>query len=144
MAHLHIVTSVEGLQIKLPVRLGSPKAQVDGVVGLKAWDGVVIRHSRHLHAHTMLTCRSPASRVLRHASKAEYECQPVHGLVSAAGCASEKRIQARPGTRIMSNRQQHLQLISLQIVCLDDRSSQPGKCSAFLSAELCLCHAVYL
>ena len=46
-AHLHIVAGVEGLQVKLAVGLGGPQAQVDGVVGAKAGDGVVIGHRRH-------------------------------------------------------------------------------------------------
>ena len=46
--YLHIVTGIERLQIKFSVWLCSPKAQVDGVVGVEAWDGVVISDSCHL------------------------------------------------------------------------------------------------
>ena len=47
--HLNIVTGVEGLQVKLLPGLGGPQAQVDCVVGLEPWDGVVVGDSRHLH-----------------------------------------------------------------------------------------------
>mmetsp|Transcript_40127 Transcript_40127/g.103876 ORF Transcript_40127/g.103876 Transcript_40127/m.103876 type:complete len:708 (-) Transcript_40127:720-2843(-) len=43
---LDVVTGVEGLQVKLARRLGGPEAQIDGVVGGKAGDGVVIRDGR--------------------------------------------------------------------------------------------------
>ena len=47
--YLHIVTGIEGLKIKLPVWLGSPEAQVDGVVCVKARDWVVIGNCCDLH-----------------------------------------------------------------------------------------------
>ena len=50
--YLNIVTSVECLQVELPVWLGRPQTQVDGVVGVEARDGVVIGNSCHLHTCT--------------------------------------------------------------------------------------------
>jgi hypothetical protein len=47
-AHLHVVSCVEGLQVKLPAGLGRPQTQVDAVARLEAGDGVVVRHSSHL------------------------------------------------------------------------------------------------
>lgn len=49
-AHLHIVAGVEGLQVELARGLGGPQAQVDGVAGVEAGDGVVVRHRHHLLA----------------------------------------------------------------------------------------------
>ena len=48
--YLHIVPCVEGFQVKLPIWLGSPQPQVDGVVGVKARDWVVICNRCHLQA----------------------------------------------------------------------------------------------
>lgn len=47
--HLHIVTGVERLQVKLLAGLSRPQAQVDGVVRLEPRDGVVVRDRRHLN-----------------------------------------------------------------------------------------------
>jgi len=46
-SHLHVVAGVECLQVELAVGLGGPQAQVDGVVGAKARDGIVIGHGSH-------------------------------------------------------------------------------------------------
>lgn len=48
LAYLHIVSCVEGFQVKLSVWLGSPQAQIDGVVSLEAWNGIVVSNCCHL------------------------------------------------------------------------------------------------
>lgn len=50
--YLYIVTSVECLQIKLPVWLSSPEAQVDGVVSVEPRNGIVIGNCCYLHMRT--------------------------------------------------------------------------------------------
>ena len=45
--HLDVVASVEGLEVKLLVRLGGPQAQVDGVARLEARHWVVVCDRGH-------------------------------------------------------------------------------------------------
>ena len=56
--HLNIVAGVESLKIKLLPGLGGPEAQIDCVVGLETWNGVVIGNGCHLHAHGPLQLKN--------------------------------------------------------------------------------------
>ena len=90
--HLHIVAGVEGLQVKLPVRLGGPQAQVDGVVGLEAWDGVVVRHSSDLQVQSQLSATEQISlrlqpRVIELCSSAGVAAAVICGALWPCCCA---------------------------------------------------------
>ena len=51
--HLHIVSCVESLQVKLPVWLGSPQPKVDCVVGVEPRDWIVIGNCSHLQVFSI-------------------------------------------------------------------------------------------